>query len=167
MYIQYVNNGSNKHANVCYQEVDIDLNQFPLSLRKFVPNVNYASVAHDGYRDLRLVLLGTKFIIYPLVLILPSNGKGLFMCLSKKILIIWRAFLYFICISSSAVKHKNVYIFEMFFQLHWGLILIIERKLGHFFICLKDIQNAFSFSIFLHLPRPLGIKVDFLSSLAD
>jgi len=54
---QYVNNGSNKHANVCYQEVDIDLNQFPLSLRKFVPNVNYASVAHDGYRDLRLVLL--------------------------------------------------------------------------------------------------------------
>lgn len=54
---QYVNNGSSKLANVCYQEVDINLKQFPLSLRKFIPNVNYASVAQDGYRDLRLVVL--------------------------------------------------------------------------------------------------------------
>ena len=61
---QYVNNGSSKLANVCYQEVDINLKQFPLSLRKFIPNVNYASVAQDGYRDLRLVVLGTKFFVY-------------------------------------------------------------------------------------------------------
>ena len=54
---QYVNNeNSTFEANVFYHEIDLPHN-FPLHLLKFVPNVNYQSVATDGDRDLRLVVL--------------------------------------------------------------------------------------------------------------
>lgn len=54
---QYVNNENSKNpANVFYHEVDLP-DSFPLNLLKFVPNVNYQSVATDGERDLRIVVL--------------------------------------------------------------------------------------------------------------
>eukprot|EP00088_Acartia_fossae_P038037 TRINITY_DN3931_c0_g1_i1.p2 TRINITY_DN3931_c0_g1~~TRINITY_DN3931_c0_g1_i1.p2 ORF type:complete len:271 (+),score=36.42 TRINITY_DN3931_c0_g1_i1:27-839(+) len=55
---QYVNNGTEQEkANVCYQELDLPISTFPLALRKFIPNVNYASVSQDGFRDLKVVVL--------------------------------------------------------------------------------------------------------------
>lgn len=62
---QFVNNGSERNpANVAYQEIDLPLTSFPLRLRKFLPNVNFASVSEDGERDLKLVALVARRRIY-------------------------------------------------------------------------------------------------------
>jgi len=54
---QFVNNGSSlRPANVCYAEIDLPPT-FNLRLRKFVPNVNFASVSEDGERSLKVVAL--------------------------------------------------------------------------------------------------------------
>ncbi|XP_029432718.1 SET domain-containing protein 9 isoform X2 [Rhinatrema bivittatum] len=51
---QYVNNCSNdREPNVCYQEFDV-LEDFPLELRQYLPNVNYS---HDIEGPLRCVVL--------------------------------------------------------------------------------------------------------------
>ena len=53
---QFVNNGGKESCNVAYLELDLSA-QFPLHLRKFLPNVNFESSAMDGVRPLRLVVL--------------------------------------------------------------------------------------------------------------
>ena len=53
---QFVNNGGKEACNVAYMELDLP-DQFPLSLRKFLPNVHFESSAMDGVRPLRLVVL--------------------------------------------------------------------------------------------------------------
>ena len=53
---QFVNNGGKEACNVAYLELDLP-DQFPLHLRKFLPNVNFESSAIDGVRPLRLVVL--------------------------------------------------------------------------------------------------------------
>nr|XP_033786969.1 SET domain-containing protein 9 isoform X3 [Geotrypetes seraphini] len=51
---QYVNNCStDRAANVCYQEFDV-LEDFPLELRQYLPNINYS---HDTEGPLRCVVL--------------------------------------------------------------------------------------------------------------
>ena len=56
--LQYVNNSCVGHpANVAYLELDLP-NSFPLHLRKFIPNIHFASAAQDGIRQIRVVALG-------------------------------------------------------------------------------------------------------------
>ena len=50
---QIVNNGGSENANVCYCEIDIDLQMVPLKQRKFIPNIS-----HSGPSSwLRMVVL--------------------------------------------------------------------------------------------------------------
>ena len=44
-------------ANVAYLELDLP-HSFPLHLRKFIPNIHFASAAQDGVRQIRVVALG-------------------------------------------------------------------------------------------------------------
>jgi len=54
---QYVNNSCVGHpANVAYLELDLP-HSFPLHLRKFIPNIHFASAAQDGIRQIRVVAL--------------------------------------------------------------------------------------------------------------
>lgn len=52
---QYVNNGG-REANVAYTELTLPTN-FPLRLRKLLPNVNFAGSGEGGERGLRVVAL--------------------------------------------------------------------------------------------------------------
>ena len=61
---QYVNNADkNNAANVTYCEIDLSFDHFPYKLKSLLPNLNYESIAIDGQRDLKIVvLLSTKEI---------------------------------------------------------------------------------------------------------
>ena len=69
-----MNNSCPGHpANVAYLEVDLP-HTFPIRLRKFIPNIHFASAAEDGVREIRIVTLGK--LIRKRMLI-PTNSRQL------------------------------------------------------------------------------------------